>query len=137
METITVKSKAKYELIDITDKVADVISKSAAKSGVVIVFVPHTTAGIVCNEDETKLKDDILKVLKTLEQNSKFFGGFEHDRDEGNAHAHIAAALSGSSRNFIFEDGRLQLGTWQSIMFLEMDGPRDREIWVQILSTKS
>lgn len=133
METITVKSKAKYDFLDITDQIQAIVSGSRAKSGIVLVFVPHTTAGIICNENETNLKNDILRVLKALEQNSKFFGSFKHDAEEGNAHAHIAAALSGSSRSFIIEGGKLRLGTWQSIMFLEMDGPGDREVWTQII----
>ena len=140
METLTVKSQVKYQLIDITDKVADVISKSAIKSGIILVYVPHTTAGIVCNEDEARLKSDILKVPQAVEKHSDIFGGFEHDRDEGrpageagNAHAHIASALSGSSRCFIIAEGELQLGTWQSIMFLEMGGPRSRQVWVKII----
>lgn len=137
MDSVAVKSQTQYELIDVTREVAEVISKSAVKSGTVLVFVPHATAGIVCNENEAHLKTDILKVMKAVDEHSDFFGGFDHDRDEGNAHAHITAALSGSSRSFVIEGGRLQLGTWQSIMFLEMDGPREREIWIQVINSKS
>lgn len=133
MDTGSIQTKSKYDLVDITNQVQDLVSNSGIQSGVALVFVPHTTAGIICNEEETNLKADILKVLRALDAHSDFFGGFGHDRQEGNAHAHIAAALSGSSRSFIIENGKLQLGTWQSIMLLEMDGPRTRQIWIQII----
>lgn len=134
MDAISVKSQAKYDLVGITRQVQSLVSKSGAKSGTVLVFVPHTTAGIICNEAETNLKSDILKVLGALDEHAEFFGGFAHDQQEGNAHAHIIAALSGTSRSFIIENGTLQLGTWQSIMLLEMDGPRKRTIFIKILT---
>ncbi|MDP3741531.1 MAG: secondary thiamine-phosphate synthase enzyme YjbQ [bacterium] len=133
MDKLDVLTKSKYELQDITAALANIVGKSRVSSGILVVFVPHTTAGIICNEAESNLKSDILKVLEALENNSDFFGGFAHDRDEENAHAHIAAALSGNSQSFIIENGKIMLGNWQSIMFLEMDGPRKREIWTQIL----
>ncbi len=135
MLKINLKSTARYELIDITDRVQDVITKNSQNSGLALVYVPHTTAGIICNENETNLKDDILKVLKSLSENSNFFGGFEHDAQEGNAHAHIVSSICGNSRTFIFENGKLVLGTWQSIMFLEMDGPRNRQVFLKLTSS--
>lgn len=136
METITISTKTEFQLLDITSEIESLVVNSQVASGIILVFTPHTTAGIICNESETNLKEDILKVLKALEQNSKFFGGFEHDRDEGNAHAHIVSSISGNSQSFIVENGRLKLGVWQNIMLLEMDGPREREIWVQIISNE-
>lgn len=136
MDAFMVQTKSKYELVDITSQVNACIQKTKIQSGIALVFIPHTTAGIICNENESNLKSDILKVIKKLEDKSKLFGGFTHDRDEGNAHAHIAAAINGSSRNFIIEGGKLKLGTWQSIMLLEMDGPRKRQIWMQIVASE-
>lgn len=134
MDTLNILTKAKYELIDITSKIRDVVSKTQIQSGLAVVFIPHTTAGIICNEDEANLKSDVLKVLAALEQNPKFFGGFEHDRGEmGNAHAHIISSICGNSRTFVVENSELKLGTWQSVMLLEMDGPRERHIWVKLV----
>lgn len=134
-------TQAKYELVNITEKISSAIAESGIASGLAVVFVPHTTAGLVCNEDESKLKSDILRVVKSIEEKSVVFGGFAHDAREGlsadqagNAHAHIVSALSGNSRSFIIEGGQIRLGTWQTIMFLEMDGPRTREIWVKVIS---
>ena len=133
MLKINLESSLEYELIDITDRVRECVTKSGQKSGLALVYVPHTTAGIICNENETNLKGDILRVVKSLAENSKFFGGFKHDAQEGNAHAHIVSSICGNSRTFIFENGELVLGTWQAIMFLEMDGPRKRNVFLKII----
>lgn len=133
MYSFTANTKAKFELINITAQIDRLVAESKIESGFALVFIPHTTAGIICNEDEARLKNDILQVIKTLKEKSRSFGGFAHDADEGNAAAHIVAALSGNSRSFIVRDGRLGLGTWQSVMLLEMDGPRPRKVWVKII----
>ncbi len=135
MKRFKLKTKSTFELLDITHEVQKIVNKAGVSSGVTLVFSPHTTAGIICNEAEGRLKADILKVAQALKNNSEFFGGFDHDPGEGNATAHITTSFSGNSRAFIIEDGKLVLGTWQSIMFLEMDGPRERQVWVKIISS--
>ncbi|MBI4050696.1 MAG: YjbQ family protein [Candidatus Doudnabacteria bacterium] len=135
METLTVQTKKKYELVDLTEQLAALVEKTLNKSGIVLVFVPHTTATLICNEAEANLKSDILKLAKALEENAEFFGGFAHDYQEGNAHAHLVSAFAGNSRTLIIEDGQLKLGAWQSIMLLEMDGPRERQVWIKIISS--
>lgn len=126
MKSLQVSSKNQFELIDITDKINEQIEIA---SGLALLFVPHTTAGIVCNENESKLKNDILDLLKEFKASRQF----KHDPGEGNAHAHVINALTQGARIFIIENGRLALGTWQKVLFLEMDGPRDRQIWVKTL----
>lgn len=101
MRQFTVRTTAKYELADITKLVTEIFASTPIQTGLLTVFVPHTTAAIVCNEHEPRLKSDILRVVKTVEKQSVFFGGFKHNADEGNAHAHIISALTGPSRSFI------------------------------------
>ena len=148
MENFNITTKKTFELVDITSEVQKIITKSGVASGMVLIFSPHTTAGIICNEAESRLKEDILKIAETLKNNSEVFGGFAHDADEGpparsagsrrageagNAAAHIVSSFSGNSRTFIIENGKVVLGTWQAIIFLELDGPRTRQVWVKMI----
>jgi len=119
----TINTTKRTEMIDITDKVQDVISKE----GIVIVFVPHTTAGITINENaDPDVKTDILRKLDEIVPKDD---GYLHA--EGNSDAHIKASMMGSSVSVIVEDGKLLLGTWQSIFFCEFDGPRKRRVLVK------
>lgn len=136
MQSFSIKTTRQFELLDITDQVQDLVAKSGVQNGIVFVYAPHTTAGIICNENDENVKNDILKVLAAVKKQAKFFGGFDHDVEEGNAHGHIISSVVGNSRSFILEKEKLQLGTWQAIMFLETDGPRERQVWVQIINVK-
>jgi len=113
-------------LIDITDKVQEVVSKAKVSEGVCVVFCPHTTAGLTINENaDPSVKQDIINTLNKLVPEN---AGYSHS--EGNADSHIKSSLLGSSLNIIIEGGQLQLGTWQGIYFCESDGPRSREVWI-------
>lgn len=115
-------------MVDITRQVAGAVSGSGAASGVVCVFIPHTTAGVAINENaDPDVKRDVLFALERAVPNA----GFEHM--EGNSDAHTKAIMTGASVSVIFENGRLCLGTWQSIYFCEYDGPRARKGFVKIL----
>jgi len=129
MQRISVRTRSRTELIDITDKVQSAVDKSKVKDGLCIVFVPHTTAGITINEnaDPSVCKD----ILKGLNKVIPFDDNYSHT--EGNAAAHIKASILGSSLNIIIENGQLQLGTWQGIYFAEFDGPRVREVWITLI----
>ena len=131
MEEITVKTRSKIEMIDITRQVQDIVQHSKVTHGICIVFVPHTTAAITINEnaDPAVCKDIIGELSKIipLEDNYRHI--------EGNSAAHIKATLTGSSQTVIIEKGALQLGTWQSLFFCEYDGPRNRKAWVKIISS--
>ncbi|MEO0234409.1 MAG: secondary thiamine-phosphate synthase enzyme YjbQ [candidate division WOR-3 bacterium] len=125
-------TKNDEEIIDITDKVEQIVKGSNVKDGLVHVYVPHATAGIILNESaDPNIKTDFLNTL------NKFIpkrAGYLHDRIDGNAAAHIKSSLVGSSITLPLKDGRLILGTWQSIMFCEFDGPRNnRKIIIQII----
>jgi len=128
IETITLQTKSRSELIDITSLVQDALSRMSTSEGICHVFVPHTTAGITINEDaDPSVRHDLLTYLERL---VPWQGGYTHR--EGNAAAHIKASLLGSSVSVPIVDGRLALGTWQGIYFAEFDGPRHRRVHVKI-----
>lgn len=127
-ETISVASSKKEELIDITGKVRACLKKSGLKDGLCTVFVPHTTAGITINEHaDPDVKEDIIKGLRFVPER-----GFKHN--EGNSPSHIKSSVIGCSQTIIVENGSMRLGTWQGIYFAEFDGPRNREIYVKVVS---
>ncbi len=126
MKTISVRSTKRCEFIDITTEVRQVVKESGIQSGLVCVFVPHTTAGVSINENaDPDVKRDVLYALERAVPNSGFYHG------EGNSDAHTKALMTGFSLNVIVEDARLMLGTWQSIYFCEYDGPRQRKAYVK------
>lgn len=96
-------------------------------TGICVVFVPHTTAGITINEgaDPSVQKDIISQLDLSVPWEQSFYRHLE-----GNSAAHIKASLMGSSVNILVDNGQLRLGTWQKIFFAEFDGPRRRKIWV-------
>jgi secondary thiamine-phosphate synthase enzyme len=121
LKEIEFNSKYRTELIDISSEV-----KAFARdfTGVITVFCPHTTAAITINENgDPAVKRDILWKLSQL---SPVHAEYHHS--EGNSDAHIKASLLGSSENVIVENGKVILGTWQSIYFCEFDGPRKRKV---------
>jgi len=121
-----VESRKRRELIDITEKLKELVSKEDG-SGLINVFVPHTTAGILINENEEGLKNDILNTFeKLVPENEKY----EHNMIDNNADAHILSVIIKNNSCIPFFDGKLLLGTWQSIFFVELDGPRHRKVIV-------
>ena len=129
VELLTVDTTSREELVSVTDAVAAKLAESGVQSGVVTLFVPHTTAAITINENaDPDVAGDIIKGLHELvPQHASFYR-----HAEGNSDAHIKASLVGSSLQIIVEGGKLQLGTWQGIYLCEFDGPRSRKLWVKI-----
>lgn len=129
MEKINVKTSKRVELIDITDKIQDAVSKSKVRDGVCFLFCPHTTAGLTINENaDPSVRRDITNALNKLVPQGP---GYTHT--EGNADSHIKSSLFGSSLTIFVEAGQLAFGTWQGIYFCEGDGPRSREVWVRVV----
>ena len=123
-----VRTSSKVELIDITHKVEEVVEKNHIRSGVITIYVPHTTAGVTINENADPLvREDIIKELNKV---IPFDDNYSHL--EGNAAAHIKASIIGCSETILIENGSLVLGTWQGIYFCEFDGPRTRKVIVKI-----
>ena len=127
---VDIKTSSKVEFQDITSVVNDIVAKSDVASGVCYVFVPHTTSGVMVNEhaDPDVVKDIIAQLDAMVPQHD----GYRHR--EGNSPAHIKAMLIGDSETLFIEEGRLVLGTWQGIFFGEFDGPRNRHIYVKIIT---
>jgi len=124
-----IKTTKDQDMIDVTYMIRDAVRKSGIKDGLVVAFIPHTTAGITINENaDPDVVTDILYGLdKSFPDDHKFL------HMEGNSHAHIKASFMGSSCNVIIQKGTLMLGIWQSIYFCEFDGPRNRKMYVKII----
>lgn len=129
-EILSVKTHQRNQMIDITAEVAGCVSNSGIRSGIVIVFCPHTTAGITINENaDPDVPHDILLTLEELIPHLRT--GYRHN--EGNSDAHVKSSLVGASEMICIENGKLKLGTWQGIFFCEFDGPRHRKVYLQIM----
>ncbi len=130
---ITISTSKKQELIDITDKVNELVKKSKVKEGICNVFVTHATAAIIINENYDP--NVCIDFLNALNKAFPDHAGYLHDKVDNNAGAHIKAAVLGPSETIPIENGKLKLGRWQSIMVVELDGPRsNREVEVRILT---
>ncbi|KXS40819.1 YjbQ family protein [Methanolobus zinderi] len=125
-----IETSKQAELIDITDQVREHIRKSNVQQGICAVSTRHTTTAVIVNENESGLRKDILSLLgKLVPENA----GYSHDRIDDNAHAHLRAVLLGSSETLHVDNGKLMLGTWQSIFFVELDGPRTRNVDITVI----
>jgi secondary thiamine-phosphate synthase enzyme len=130
LETIQVHTPDHSAMVDVTDLIGQKVRESGVKSGICVIYIPHTTAGIMVNEgaDPSVMED----VLVSLEQLVPWRAGYKHT--EGNSAAHIKAVLVGGSSHLIIDNGRLLLGTWERIFLCEFDGPRTRKIRIKIMS---
>lgn len=130
---IITASRKKYQVIDITDEVQEVVSSSNINQGLCVVYVPHATAAIMVNENyDPNIGDDILDSLAENIPEGKW----RHDRVDNNAAAHIKAAIIGPSEIVPIKEGKLMLGTWQNIVLADFDGPKQRRIIIQIIEDK-
>ena len=131
IETESVNTHARSEMIDVTSRVQKLVTKHAVSDGYVIVYVPHTTAAVTVNENaDPDVKSDMLKKLETLIPKREPY--YEHA--EGNSDSHVKTSLVGNSVTVLIEGGKLILGTWQGIQFCEFDGPRTRSFLVKLVS---
>ncbi len=129
---LSVKTRERTELIDITSDINQLIQKSGADQGLCMIYVPHTTAAVTINESaDPSVKSDILMILNQV---IPWEANYRHL--EGNSAAHIKSTLVGSSELISIENGRLSLGTWQGIFFCEFDGPRTRKVDVRIMEQR-
>ena len=129
---LNIKSRTRTEFIDITEKVQEVVKEAGIVSGIGYLYVPHTTAGITINEGaDASVQRDIQTLLTKL---IPFEADYHHR--EGNSSAHIKASLVGISQIVLIEEGRLVLGTWQSVFFCEFDGPRHRRVALKFIQDR-
>jgi len=123
-------------ILDVTGDVRSIVEESNVKNGLVNLWVPHATAAIAVNEHDTDLWEDILKTFERLvpiKDDYRHNAKYSWTAGEQNAHAHILNCLIKPNVTIPVENGRMQLGTWQSILFIEMDGPRTRRVHVQVM----
>jgi secondary thiamine-phosphate synthase enzyme len=127
-----ISTNKRGQMLDITDKVQSFVGKSGIKNGQILVFCPHTTAAITINENaDPSVVDDILMTLEELVPQHR--RGYRHS--EGNSDAHVKSSLVGASVCLIVKNASLCLGTWQGIYFCEFDGPRNRQVNIQIVGS--
>jgi secondary thiamine-phosphate synthase enzyme len=129
IEQFTLSTSSRNQLIDITDIVSDYVQRSGVKSGICLVYTPHTTAAITVNENaDPSVKSDIIRKLTDI-----FPQNDNYNHSEGNSDAHLKSSVIGCSQTLLIKDGSLLLGTWQGIYFCEFDGPRRRQYFVKVI----
>lgn len=133
--TFKLESKTPISVIDITAQVGDFCRTGGIQNGLVVVSSEHTTAGVRINEKCDKLEEDLTSFLSRLVETS---GPYKHNKDtidgRPNAHSHLLSYLIGSSETLVVRNGKLQLGKWQRVFFIELDGPRkERQVSVTLI----
>lgn len=126
MYELAIETPQREAMVDITRQVQDFVRNRELRNGMVVLFCPHTTAGLTINENaDPSVVRDMLQTLSKLVPQQ---GDYRHA--EGNSDAHIKASLFGSDLRILVEEGQLMLGIWQGIFLTEFDGPRPRKIWM-------
>ncbi|MDY7000299.1 MAG: secondary thiamine-phosphate synthase enzyme YjbQ [Thermodesulfobacteriota bacterium] len=130
METMSIKTSTREELVNITSQVQKLVREKGWSDGALILWCPHTTGAVTINEaaDPSVMRDIVVNMRKLI----PFRGDYKHM--EGNSDAHIKSSLFGPSLTVIVDQGRVALGTWQGIFFCEFDGPRSRKLWLRWIS---
>lgn len=129
LKEFSISTQNKHQLLNITEKIKEIVKESKVKSGLILVFTLHTSAAILLNENEQGLKEDWFKVFEKITSGIDF----SHNQNDDNGNAHIISSLIGNQKTFIIEQGELVLGTWQQIFLLELDGPRTRKVIIKII----
>ena len=131
LQTSTVQTAARNEMVDVTDRLRKVVRSFNLAEGMLIVYVPHTTAAVTINENaDPDVKSDLLAKLSALVPKNESY--YQHA--EGNSDSHLKAAMLGHSVTVLVEAGKLVLGRWQGVYFCEFDGPRERELIIKAVS---
>jgi secondary thiamine-phosphate synthase enzyme len=125
-----VETHARVEFKDITELIQKVVTESGVQSGTCFLFVPHTTAALLINEnDDPGLQRDLDNFLKLLAPRDR-----DYHHNDGNCDAHLKAAVIGNSKSLLVENGRLILGRWQGVFLCEFDGPRRRDLRIKVVA---
>ncbi len=128
-QQIQVRTPKHACMVEITSEVERFVSESGVQEGICYIFVPHTTAGVIINENaDPTVRSDILAELEKV---VPWRDSYEHS--EGNAAAHIKSSLIGGAQFVLVSAGKIRLGTWQGIFLAEFDGPRTRQVWLDII----
>jgi secondary thiamine-phosphate synthase enzyme len=130
MTELRIRTTTKREMVDLTARVAEIVARADVDEGLCSVYTPHATAAIVVNEnDDPNVCVDVLDLLDQLIP----AGVWRHDKVDGNAASHIQATILGPGETIPVSAGKLLLGRWQSVMLVELDGPRERRVLVTLL----
>jgi secondary thiamine-phosphate synthase enzyme len=136
--TLTLATSQPLEILDLTDRVRAWVRECGVRDGLLTVTSPHTTARITVNEREARLQEDMVRFLERLAPRDEPYGHNAHPVDDRlNAHAHLLGLFMNATESIPVVDGDLMLGQWQSLFFVELDGPRaQREVMLQLLGAE-
>ena len=129
MKTINIKTKSRFDIIDITDEIQKCVNEEKARDGIAVIFTPHTTASVGINENADP--DVVFDMKNAFNKLVPQYDNYRHS--EGNSQAHVLSSLVSPSLTVIIENSKIVLGTWQNIYFFEFDGARNRKVHVQII----
>jgi secondary thiamine-phosphate synthase enzyme len=130
-EVLRVATGNLKEVVDLTERVQALIGRAKLREGLCALFVTHTTAALTTGEIGEGTEQDLLDVVQQIIPSIRF----RHAHDPSHAWSHMAASMLGPSLSLPVVDGRLTLGTWQSVLLVELDGPRERTVYVTLLPT--
>jgi secondary thiamine-phosphate synthase enzyme len=134
LQKFTVETSSRNEMVDVTDRLSGIVRSQNIFQGMLVAYVPHTTAAITINENaDPDVKSDLIAKLSALVPQRETY--YRHA--EGNSDSHLKAAMLGHSVTVLVEAGKLVLGRWQGVYFCEFDGPRRRELIVKPLSFRA
>jgi len=125
----SLSTQEKIQLINITSLIEEKIQSLNLKEGIINIFLPHSTAALILTEDEPNLKQDWINFLQKLTSNQTFY----HNQIDNNAAAHLLSGLLGQNKTLVVQQNKLQLGTWQDLFLVELDGPKERKIMIYSL----
>ncbi|MFZ5969922.1 MAG: secondary thiamine-phosphate synthase enzyme YjbQ [Bacillota bacterium] len=126
----SISTKKPQEFVDITYLMNQALEKTGIQDGIAVIYCPHTTAGITINENADP--DVVRDMISALDKVFPIEGDYRHF--EGNSHAHLKSSCMGAEKTMIIHEGKLLLGTWQSIYFCEFDGPRNRKVFIKVMT---
>jgi len=126
---IEIQTRNKVDLVDITEQVQSAVTKTDVKEGICFLYCPHTTAGIVLNENwDPSVEKDVSMLLDRIVPQD-----LSYQHSEGNSPAHIKSVLVGTDHFIFIRQGKLKMGRWQGIFFADFDGPRRRKLWLRVI----
>lgn len=129
-EVLRVNTGQLKEVVDLTPRIQALIERAKMREGLCALFVAHTTAALTTGEIGEGTEQDLLDVVEQIIPSIRF----RHAHDPSHAWSHMAASLLGPALTLSVTDGRLALGTWQSVLLVELDGPRERTVYVTLLA---
>jgi secondary thiamine-phosphate synthase enzyme len=131
-EVFRIKTSAPKEVVDLTDRLESLVRKTKLQEGLCVLFVTHTTAALTTGESGEGTEQDLLQVVEKMIPRIQF----QHAHNPTHAWSHMASSILGPSLTAIVSDSKLMLGTWQSVLLVELDGPRERTVYVTLMSSR-